>query len=477
MKDETKKNELTLKHKIGYFMGDAGGVVTLILVASYLNRYVLNVLGVDSRILAIILVIWNVWDTLNDPIMGTLMDMVFARAKPGKDKFRPWILWSIPFIVFGLIAFFIVPSVTSGWASVVALFILKIVYEWGYTMMNIGMGSLLGAMATNDEERATLASARGLGSTIGIMVISVIIPQVLSHFGENEKGYMIAAIIAGVLGGIMIFLHYAWTEERNKEAKIVKTEEDKEEEKVKFTDIIDVFRHNRAFLALTIHSIIIVLGTTVFGQFNTFMYGDVIGDIGLMSQFSIVMSFIQILMLVIAPKLVEIFGSTVNVIRKFLVLGIVMMVGTYISVLFFDIPVMLYTVIVAAGNGFIGLSVQMQWGLVSEAIDYNEYLTGKRTEGAIYGTFSLTRRIGQTISQSLAVLIVGWIGYDTAAAKAGLAQSAATENWIQGITLLFMPLTAVVSYMMFRFVWNIDGPLRQRLAQWKQARTTNLGED
>lgn len=477
MKENTAmQNELSWKHKIGYFMGDAGGMATLILVSSYMNRYVLNVLGIDSRILAGILVVWNVWDMVNDPLMGTLMDMAFANSKPGKDKFRPWILGSIPFVVFGLIAFFTVPSVTSGWVAVAALFFFKIVYEWGYTMMNIGMGSLLGAMATNDEERATLASARGLGSTIGRLATSMAVPLILSRFGENEKGYMLAAIFAAVLGGIMIFLHFAWTEERNKEGQVIKTEEEKEKEKVKFTDIINVFRHNRAFLALTIHSIVIMFGTMVYSQFNTYMYGDVIGDIGLMSQYSLIMSIIQVIMLFSAPKLVEIFGNTVSVIRKFLLLGIVMMVGLYAVIQFAEIPIMLYTILAAAANGFIGLSIQMQWGLVSEAIDYNEYLTGKRTEGAIYGTFSLTRRVGQTISGSIVVLIVGWIGYDAATAQAGMEQSLATQNWIEICTLLIYPAVAFISYLTFRFVWNIDEPLRQKMAIWKDARTTDLEE-
>lgn len=471
--DINLKNDLTLKHKIGYFMGDAGGVVTLILMASYMNRYVLNVLGIDGRILASILLVWNIWDMVNDPIMGTLMDMAFAKAKPGKDKFRPWILWSIPFIVFGLIAFFFVSARTSGWVAVAALFFLKIVYEWGYTMMNIGMGSLLGAMATNDEERATLASARGLGSTIGILLINMAIPQFLQRFGENEQGYLYAAIFAAVLGGVMIFLHYAWTEERNKEAVVVKTEEEKEKDKVKFSDIINVFRQNRAFLALTIHSVVIVFGTMVYGQFNTYMYGDVLGNLGFMSQYAGFMSAVQVLALISAPKLVEIFGSTVSVIRKCLILGIAMMIGAYALTQMMDLNIWVYTFLAATGNGLIGMSVQMQWGLVSEAIDYNEYLTGKRTEGAIYGTFSLTRRVGQTISGSLVVLIIGWIGYDAEAAKEGLTQSVATQNWIQIFTLLFMPAMAVISYLMFRFVWNIDGPLRERLAEWKAARMTD----
>lgn len=65
--------------------------------------------------------------------------------------------------------------------------------------------------------------------------------------------------------------------------------------------------------------------------------------------------------------------------------------------------------------------------------DYNEYITGKRSEGSIYGNFSLTRRLGQMLAQSLVVLMIGWIGYSQQAAQAGQAQSAQA---VEGLVLM-----------------------------------------
>ena len=208
VKTQSTIPKLKFKNVIGYGCGDAGGVITIYMVAMYMSRYLQVQLEVNAGILATMLLVWNVWDTVNDPLMGTIMDITFAKAKPGKDKFRPWILASIPLIVFGMIAFYSIPArMGGGIPMLVALFILKIIYEGGYTMMNIGMGSLLGAMATNDTERATLASARGMGSTVGGLVAGIIIPQVLARVGENTQGYFIASVIAACLGGVIIFLH------------------------------------------------------------------------------------------------------------------------------------------------------------------------------------------------------------------------------------------------------------------------------
>ena len=98
-----------------------------------------------------------------------------------------------------------------------------------------------------------------------------------------------------------------------------------------------------------------------------------------------------------------------------------------------------------------------------EAIDYNEYLTGKRTEGSIYGSFNLARRIGNTVGSSLAVLMLGWVGYDTAAA----VQSAAAITGIKALCVLMPGIFVIGSWLAFTFVWNITPEIREKITQSK----------
>lgn len=121
-------------------------------------------------------------------------------------------------------------------------------------------------------------------------------------------------------------------------------------------------------------------------------------------------------------------------------------------------------------SGVSMMSIQMQWGMVGEAIDYNEYLTGKRTEGSIYGTFNLTRRIGQTIGNSAAVLALGWIGYDTALAAAGGVQAASTLMGIKALCVLVPGIFILGSWAAFKFVWNITPEVKEQMAAAKAAK-------
>lgn len=72
--EKNTTSRLTLKQKIGYGCGDAGGLFTFSLMSAFFTRYCLNILGVSTKMLATLLLVWNVWDAVNDPMMGTLMD-------------------------------------------------------------------------------------------------------------------------------------------------------------------------------------------------------------------------------------------------------------------------------------------------------------------------------------------------------------------------------------------------------------------
>ena len=463
-KPVTKLNAL---HHIGYGAGDAGGVLML-MVISYLERFSRNVLGIDPRIYAAILVVWNVWDAINDPLVGTFMDFAFLKAKNKANKFRPWILCSIPILAIGMGSLMTLPTLFDGLLCIVVLFVSKIVFELGYTIMNIGMGSLLGVMATNGAERASLSSARGFGSTVGGMIGMMVLPQILSSLGETKLGFAVTAIAAAVLGGVLVFIHYFFTVERNAAAQLaVKSEEEKEAEKIKITDILQVFKVNRPYLALCVHSICICFVQGIAQGASNYMYADILGDIGLATTAGVISMPVMFGGLILAPILAKKF-DLVTIIRTCILVGCVMLGGCFVYAIAVEaMNPWLYMAWSGIGTGLVTLSVQLQWGLVGESIDYNEYLTGKRSEGSIYGTFSLTRRIGTTLSQSLAVLMVTWFGYQ---AGAGSAQPASAIFGIKAMCILIPAVIGMGSWAAFRFIWDITPEKRAKMAAWKAER-------
>ena len=454
-KPKNTTSSLTRKHIWGYGMGDAGACMTFTIVSLYATRYYVNVLKIDTTVMAAILLIWNIWDAVNDPLMGALLDKVFAKNKNPKGKFRPWLLRSAPLIAVTCIVFFTVPTFFQGTTMLVVLFFCKILYEGSYTMFNIPMGSLLSSMAKNDEERAQLSSARGFGSTVSSLVPVMVAPLILSALGDtNPTAYMVVAVIFAAIGFAMCMLHYLWTEER---AEPVAASQDAAE-KIKITDILNVFKSNRAFLALCLHSICVCTQQSVATSLGTYMYSDVLGNLALMSLGSLLGMPLAFLFLGIAPKMAKKL-SLEGFIRYGLMIGTVLYVALFGLHLIMDVPAMVHLIWSTLASSFVTISTQQQYGLVGESIDYNEYVTGKRTEGSIYGTFSLSRRVGTTIGNSLGVLMLGWIGYNPDL----VVQTAGTLTGIKVLCVLVPGIFALGSWLAFRFVWNITPEIREKM--------------
>lgn len=462
MKTKTEKTAsgLTLKHKIGYGLGDAGGCMTFAVMGSTFAMYCTDALKVDTELLAILLVIWNVWDFINDPLMGAFMDKAFAKKHNPKGKFRPWLLRSTPLVCVSFIALWSVLSLFEGLSLVCVLFGLKILYEGSYTMFNIPMGSLLSAMADNDKDRATLSSARGFGSAVGNAVPVMLMPMLIEKYGKtNSTGYALGAVICAGIGFAMCLGHYALTEERTQAVS-----ETTDTDNIKITDILNVFRVNRPFLALCIHGLCICTMQYVNNTITNYMFSAVYDDLKLVAYGSIVSAPFMMVTLLGGPYFAKRFGLE-RFIRIGLLIGAVMYISLFGLHMVMDVNPYVHMVISNCAMGLASVSIYMQWGLVSEAIDYNEMITGKRTEGSIYGTFNLSRRVGQTIGNSATVLMLGWTGYNGDLA----VQSAATVSGIKIIAVLLPGVFVLGSWAAFKFLWNMDSETRIKIDEFKKA--------
>lgn len=445
MEDRTRNN-LTFNQKLGYCLGDAGGCMTFALMGSTFTMYCTDALKIDTVVLAILLLIWNVWDFINDPIMGAIMDKIFAKNKNPKGKFRPWILRSAPLICVTFIALWSVPSFFSGLGLLCCLFGLKILYEASYTMFNIPMGSLLSAMSDNDAERASLSSARGIGSGIGNMLPMMIMPALIKAYGQtNSKGYAIGAVICAVIGFIMCLLHYKLTIER----KVVENSEE-QVQNVKITDILKVFVVNKPFVALCIHGLFICLMQYISNTLSNYMFSAVLGDLTLASYATVVSAPFMIIIFVFGSKLARKYGL-VRMIRYCLLISSLLYISLFALHMITKVNPWVHIIWSGLAMGIASVSIYLQWGLVGDAIDYNEQITGKRTEGSIYGTFNLSRRVGQTIGNSVAVLLLGFIGYNADLP----VQSETTIMGLKALCVLLPGIFVLGSWAAFKFVWNL----------------------
>jgi GPH family glycoside/pentoside/hexuronide:cation symporter len=152
-----------------------------------------------------------------------------------------------------------------------------------------------------------------------------------------------------------------------------------------------------------------------------------------------------------------------KVIRITLLIGGAICAALFGMHLVMDVGPLVHGAILGVGTGFAMVSIQMQWGLVGQAIDYNEYLTGKRTEGSIYGTFNLARRIGKTLGLGVSFLALDWVGY----VPTMEVQTASTVFGFKILCVLVPAVFILGSWAAFKFVWNITPEVRAKMAGQK----------
>ena len=450
----TKDKALTKKHLLGYTFGDFGECMTFSIMGSFLTRYYVNVALIDMGVLAVLTLVWKIWDTISNPIVGMFLDKMFAKKKYQDGKFRPWMLRATPLVAITAILVFTAPTLVDGMGKLVVIFTTYLLYELAYNLFNIPYGSLLAAMAKTDEERAKLSSARGVGGMLGSMIPMVLFPIVISVFEQTPQlGYSVGVTVSAIIGFVLCFLSYRFTEER------CMSEEKAEPEEAKVTDIFETLTKNKAVMALCIHGVCQGLMMAISQTMGTYMFSDVLGNMALMSVSSLITMPFTAVVLAVAPKLVQKMG-TIALIKRSSLLGAAVYVILFALHITTNINVWTHIMLSALAGIFTGVGTMMQWGLVGTAIDYNEQLLGKRTEGTIYGTFNMIRRLGQAIGASGCVALLGVIGYDVALSNAGMAQSPVTIIGIKALCILAPAIAAIGSWAAFAFVWNI-APVRK----------------
>lgn len=100
MKEKSLTHGIKFKDKIGYAMGDMGGLLTFSLIGAFQNKFYTDVLHISPAKIVVLILVARLWDAVNDPMWGAFID---SRKPTRQGKFRPYIFWfSIPLEGFGV---------------------------------------------------------------------------------------------------------------------------------------------------------------------------------------------------------------------------------------------------------------------------------------------------------------------------------------------------------------------------------------
>ncbi|MBP3645964.1 MAG: MFS transporter, partial [Clostridia bacterium] len=236
---------------------------------------------------SLLLIIVQVWDAINDPLIGSMIDADKRQYK--RNKFLQYIWFgSIGLIVGGACCFLPFPN-APVWAKFVIFIAGYVIWDAFYTIANVPYGSLLGLISDNAGDRASLSAFRSVGSIIGNMAPMVILPMIIYDANNQLVGERVffAALLMGFLGFLCFQFMIKNTVIR------VDTEVELSEEPVKFNVLqaMSNFIKNRPAVGATIAAMGMFLGqqgaaTAVTVMFQSYFKNAQIS--GLVSMFAMI---------------------------------------------------------------------------------------------------------------------------------------------------------------------------------------------
>ena len=203
----------SMKDKIGYTLGDLGCCFTEQYRAMYLSIFYTLILQVNPFHVGILLLVTKIWDAVNDPIIGAIVD---SRKATKGGKFIPWIrAFSVPMAVLCILGFVNVGNINYG-LRLAYMFVTYVLYEALYTCVNVPFGTLSSVMTDDVSQRTALSRYRSLGGTIFMTVMVMIGASVVNglntYLYKDFFGNVKIQAVSGMLSVLYAVLSFAITQ-------------------------------------------------------------------------------------------------------------------------------------------------------------------------------------------------------------------------------------------------------------------------
>ena len=432
--------KLTLRNYAGYATGDAANNLAFSMASMFLLLYYTNVIGIGAAALGTMFLLIRFWDAVADLAVGRAVDA----KKPGRlGKFRPFILsFSLPLLlssmaIFSAKIFFPNISVTAG---LIYAYVTYIVMGTLYSLVNIPYGSIAPAMTQVPTERARLATWRVWGSNITILMLAFVVAPQIKQFAKDTAGLQRSLFITTAIFVVVGMALYLFT------VATVKEQVQRDVAAPSLRESFGTLTKNKPLLWLCLGSLAFLTGLTALSTLGPYYALYVLKDANYIAWNTVAQTIGTFLVSAFIPTIVRRMGKR----NGYVALGVVGLVAA--ALLAYappSTPIIAVFAFFILGIGLGGVNTLM-WALEADTVEYGEWKTHVRTEGVTYALFSFTRKMGQALGGAAGAYTLGFIAFDSKAAKAGQPQAADTvagiQFWTGAIAGGFIILSVIIMF-------------------------------
>ncbi|MBR2335779.1 MAG: MFS transporter [Clostridia bacterium] len=530
--DANGKRKFGMRDKLAYAAGDLGCNMSFGL-KSTVQTFWLVYMMMETGLFSILLLIVQAWDAINDPLIGSLIDSDKRKYKMGKYKTYIFI-GALGLLVGGAAVFLPFPKadmVIKAILFVIGYIIWDAAYTMANvpygTMLNIvtedagertqlsvfrsiggAIGNILPSVilpmliwekVTYPEGGAQTLwnklsdSLQGTAIKLADLTHVPNIPNIFFDENKNDiAGQMYevgdkvyspltgaqfeilhgdkvfwAALIMGVLGlACFLFMIKNITIRGNEYAQL----NNEGGSKVNLIKSFGTFMKNRPAVGCTIAAMGMFIGMQSATTANTIMFATHFGQASLSGLVMMVGFLPMFIFMPFATKLVKKYGK-----KEVASIGsIAGLVGAAILLIFPLCPKSIQLIVYMIGLVFFGLGLGfyncVSWAMMGDAIDYQEWKSGKREESVVYALHSFFRKLAQGVGPAAVIAIMGTslIGYKEALGTIG--QSASTAQNMCWLVAILYAISAISQFVGVAIVYNIDKKTLNKMSEELAAR-------
>lgn len=308
--------KISIKEKICYGVGAVGKDFYSMLFSVYLMIFLTDVVGISPLAVGTLMVVARLWDAINDPIMGVIVDRTNTRF----GKFRPYLLFVPIFMGMVVVALFTVPNLgVTG--KVIWAYVFYILAGMSFTAYDVPFMSMATAISNEPNERTSLLSISRLFTMIAAVAVSASTLPMVGMLGGSDvaKGYQRFVIILVVISIPAAWIAFFNTKERYSSLG----------QKHSFKDYAKLIKNNKPFLLLLGITMFYMIASNLATGIQVYYFTYVLGKVELI-PYLMMFTLLSFVSFAFIPALSKKFGKI-----KLTIFALLISIACYIFLFFF----------------------------------------------------------------------------------------------------------------------------------------------